>query len=125
MKPGKPLKRTGFLPRKTPMRQVSPKRAREDRQWVKVKAEVNRREGRVCWAADVVPEVECRLPLDADHWDLVSANPGARLDPANVHLICRAHHDWKHDNPVEAAHRGLRPYPRGYLGPRPGEDRPA
>lgn len=58
-----------------------------------------------------MPEVECHGPLDADEYDLRSARPGGHLDPANVQMLCRAHHDWKHAHPVEAARRGLRPMP--------------
>lgn len=116
MKRGGPLKRTGLPLRTTPLRRVSKKRAREGTARRAVVDDVIARDGSTCSARDIVPEVECWGPLDADEIVLRSQMKDAHLDPANVRMICRAHHDWTHLNRVEAAHRGLRPYPRGYMG---------
>ena len=76
--------------------------------------EVVRTTGNYCHAAELVPEVKCWGPLDPDEWKLRSAG-GSTLDASNVQMICRAHHDWKHREPIVAAERGLRPFPVGYM----------
>jgi hypothetical protein len=77
--------------------------------------EVIERDGHWCKAANLVPEVACGGPLDADEWELRSARPGGHLDPSNVQILCRRHHDWKHREVLEAARRGLRPFPAGHV----------
>jgi len=112
-----PLRRTGALLRRTRLRQVSPKRAAEWEVRAAVVAAVVARDGPWCKARLLVPEVACWGPLDPDEYDQRGVRPGGHLDPANVQLLCRAHHDWKTGNEVEAARRGLRPFPRNYTGP--------
>lgn len=119
-----PLKRTAMPPRRTPIRQVSERRRREGPARRAVVDRVVGRDGAVCSIAHLVPEVACWGPLDADEEIMRGQLKGAHLIEGNVRMICRAHHDWSHSYRIEAAHRGIRPYPRGYLGPRPGE-RPA
>lgn len=106
------MKRGGRLPPR------SSKRIAEADERRAVVAEVVARDGHWCQAITLVPEVKCGGPLDADEWELRSARPGGHLDPSNVQMLCRAHHDWKGREVIEAAHRGLRPYPVGYMGPR-------
>ena len=67
-----------------------------------------RRSGGQCVAKDLVPEIDCWGPLDADEVAPRSARPGGHLIADNVQMLCRAHHDWKHAYPNEAAARGLR-----------------
>ena len=113
---GKPLRRTRLNP-------MSAKRRAETPNRTAVIAEVAARDGAHCKAALLVPEVRCWGPLDADEYDPRAQRPGGHLDPANVQLLCRAHHDWKDAEPVEAARRGLRPFPKTYTGPDGHADR--
>lgn len=76
-----------------------------------------RRAGGRCQLADVVPEITCWGPLDADEIAGRGRRPGGHLDVDNVQIACRAHHEWKTREPLEAARRGLAPWPRGYMGP--------
>lgn len=116
MKRGGPLRRTGGLRRTGRLPQQSAKRKAEGPARRAVVAEVIARDGAVCCAAGVVPEVACWGPLDPDEVVMRGQRQGAHLDPANVRMICRAHHEWTHSWRYEAARRGLRPWPRGYLG---------
>lgn len=124
LKPGAPLKRTAMPPRRTRLRQVSDKRRREGPARRAVVERVVARDGATCSIATLVPEVGCWGPLDADERILRGQLKDAHLQDGNVRMICRAHHDWSHLNRIEAADRGIRPYPRGWMGARPGEDRP-
>lgn len=92
--------------RRSPIRPVSKKRARQNRAEAKLKAELIARRGAYCEYAQLVPEVECRGPLDKDEV-AGRGRGGDPLDPANCRLTCRAHHDWKHANPAAATERGL------------------
>lgn len=102
---------------------MSDKRRGEQPQRDAAVAEAGRRDGWRCAAEGKVPGIPCGGGLDGDEWDLRSADPGGHLDPGNIQLLCRVHHDWKHYWPVEAAHIDLRPYPVGYDGPRFGSER--
>lgn len=114
---GKPLARTGRLaPR-------SPKRIAEREQRAAAIAIAIARDGYRCKAELLVPEVKCWGPLDPDEYDQRGVRPGGHLDPANIQMLCRAHHGWKTENEVEAARRGLRPFPRNYTGPDAHIDR--
>jgi hypothetical protein len=62
---------------------------------------------RVCQAADVWPEVACAGPLDCHEVIPRSVWPKGYLDPANVRLVCRVHHDLIGDQPKRAAAAGL------------------
>lgn len=117
-----PLARSSLPGRRGRLRQTSPKRQAERDQRLITVAQVIARDGNDCRARTFgIPDVPgCWGPLDADEWNPRSAYPGGHLDPDNVQMLCRAHHDWKHAHPVEAARRGLRPYPAGYLQ-QPGD----
>jgi hypothetical protein len=95
------------------LRPVSKKRAGEQVRRDQVVAAALARDGG-CIARCVVTEIECSGRLDADEWQLRS-DGGDPLDVWNVQTLCRAHHRWKHTHPIEAAHYGLRPFPRGYI----------
>jgi 5-methylcytosine-specific restriction endonuclease McrA len=52
--------------------------------------------------------VTCQGAPAVDVDEIVSrARGGSILDPANCQTACRACHDWKHANPVEAERLGL------------------
>jgi hypothetical protein len=110
---GPPIRRKRLAPR-------SAKRIAEAPARRAVVEAVVERDGHWCQAATLVPEVKCwpsPFAVDADEYALRSARPGGHLDPANVQMLCRAHHDWKHLHPIEAARVGLRPAPpRGLDG---------
>ena len=108
-----PLARGTSQLARTPLARESKKRKAERPLRRAVVEAVKERDGERCWAVDAVPELACWGPLDPDEHELRSARPGGHLDPENVRMICRAHHDWKHLHPIEAARRGLRPWPRG------------
>ncbi len=108
-----PLRRTAPLRQSTPLArggrlpQQSQKRKREAADRAEVRRVVYDRDRR-CVAELLVPDVRCSGPLDVDEIVPRSARPGGHLDPDNCQLLCRAHHDWKHAHPEEAAALGLR-----------------
>lgn len=124
------MKRSGRLERSEPLRanlaktrawerrsrkalpSESPKRRAERPTRDAVRAQVRARAGYQCQARELVPEISCWHPpgleLDVDEIVLRSGRPGGHLDPDNCQALCRAHHDWKHDNPDDAVARGLR-----------------
>jgi len=124
MKRGEPLKRNKGLDRgtselkRTRLQPMSKKRRSEAAERRAVVAEAHARDGGRCVAADLVPHVTCWGPLDGDEIVKRSARPGGHLDAANVQGLCRAHHSWKDDHPIDAARVGLRPFPVGYMGDR-------
>lgn len=125
----KPMKRTELRRgtselKRTRIQPVSKKRQREAPTRRAVVAEAHSRDGYRCVAADVVPEVKCWGPLDGDEIVKRSARPGGHLDASNVQGLCRAHHDWKDTHPLDAARRGLRPFPVGYMGDDRPDDEP-
>jgi hypothetical protein len=77
-----------------------------------VREEALRRAGYRCQLQDVVPEVKCwhppGEPLDCDEIAQRGVAPGGHLDVDNVQVACRAHHDWKGTNRIEAEKRGVR-----------------
>lgn len=60
-----------------------------------------------CQARTRVPEIECGGPLDVHEIIPRSVWPRGELVEANCTLVCRSHHDWIGDNPVEAHRLGL------------------
>lgn len=81
---------------------------RKATQWERHKAvnEAMRRAGYQCQAREVWPDVECAGGLDGD--EIVPRGRGGDpLDPENVQILCRAHHNAKHDHPAEAERLGL------------------
>lgn len=98
------------------LRQQSAKRQAEHDLRADVRHWVITRDGG-CRGATMWPEIECGGPLDVDEWEARSAHPGAHLDPSLCQALCRRHHEQRHAQPIEAARRGLRPYPLNYIGP--------
>jgi hypothetical protein len=70
------------------MRVMSKRRRGELRVRAVVRAEVLGRDGG-CVARDRLPQVDCSGPLDVHE------------------LVCRNHHSWCHDHPLEARNLGL------------------
>jgi hypothetical protein len=73
----------------------------------KVVALVIERDGLVCYGHTVLPMLNCFGPLDPHEIVPRGRRPGGHLDPDNVRMVCRAHHDWTHDNPLHALVVGL------------------
>lgn len=94
--------------RRTPLRRMSQKRQDSRPARERVVAAALKRAGYRCEATEVVPEVECRGGLDVDEIVLRSGYRDGHLDEENTQVLCRAHHNWKHDNDDEAEKRGLR-----------------
>lgn len=124
MKPPKPIKRSTKPIKRSPLKRgtkpiarESAKRKKERGPRARVKATAMRRAGGRCELAAAVPEIACWGPLDADEIEGRGRRPRGHLDDRNVQIACRAHHTWKTDNPLEAARRGVAPFPRGYIGP--------
>jgi len=85
----------------------SAKRKAERARRLEVVDEVRRRDGDRCYAAAALPALTCRGPLDPHEVIPRSTRPGGHLDPGNVRLVCRGHHEWITDNPAAAASVGL------------------
>lgn len=85
----------------------SAKRRAEANQRAAIVIEALRRAGHQCQARHLVPEVRCGGPLDPDEIMGRGVLPGAHLIQDNVQILCRAHHDWKHDHPTRARDLGL------------------
>ncbi len=98
------MKRTP-LERRTPLRRVSLKRQRVNRERRElVRSELTRRPR--CEAGHLTP-ASCSGYATDIHEPLTRARGGSILDPANTVAICRACHDWIHDNPQSATRIGL------------------
>jgi hypothetical protein len=73
----------------------------------KVVALVVERDGLVCYGHTVLPVLGCFGPLDPHEIVPRGRRPGGHLDPDNVRMVCRAHHEWAHSNPWLAETVGL------------------
>jgi len=113
VKRGKPLKRTEFK-RKPPsttgrskqsLPQYSKKRSSERSARQEVVLLALERAHHKCEARHVTV-AECRGPLDVDEIIARSAWAKGYLELGNVQVLCRMHHDWKHDNPLTAKDLG-------------------
>ena len=130
-----PLRRGGPLKRRTPLRQMSRKRSKQQRlRRVMVQEELGKRE--LCEAGVIIrqwrlatygQEYANRLNVYAHrcnglaielHEPLTRARGGSILDPANTVAICRPCHDWVHAHPTAATAVGLLQSTHG--GPVPG-----
>lgn len=99
------------MKRGAPLRQVSAKREAENRERERAKATVRQRASGVCEARGVFlrnyPDVSgCAGQFDF-HEVLTRARGGSITEPDNILMVCRRHHDWITDHPVEAAAVGL------------------
>lgn len=68
-----------------------------------------------CQAERLVPDCRCGGKLDPHEIIPRSAWPGGELVVDNVVMVCRRHHEWIGDHPVEAHRLGL----HGYSWERP------
>jgi|CXWK01.1.fsa_nt_gi hypothetical protein len=108
------MKRSPMPARTTPMARggrlspMSSKRRAEAATRTAVREQALTLAGHRCTGQAAVPEVACGGPLDVDEIKGRGVNPGGHLDPSNVQVLCRAHHEWKHAHPDEARARGLR-----------------
>ena len=105
-----PLRRGKPPTRRTPLRQVSPKRAKQQRlRRTMVAEELARRE--LCEAGARIThaghDARCQGLAIELHEPLTRARGGSILDPANTVAICRSCHDWIHVNPAAATDLGL------------------
>ncbi|MBL7487031.1 hypothetical protein [Frankia sp. AgW1.1] len=106
--PFQPSAVAGVQATRPPLRQVSEKRAAENRQRAALLARL-RAERPSCEARFAFADVTCCGPLDG-HEPLTRARGGSVLDPDNIRMICRAHHDYIHEHPALATALGwLRP----------------
>jgi hypothetical protein len=102
-----PLKRgTRGLRRRTPLRPISDRRRGELRLRAVVRAEVLGRDGG-CVARDRLPQVDCGGSLDVHELVRRSQWRAGWLVPSNAIVLCRNHHSWCHDHPLEARNLGL------------------
>ena len=105
-----PLRRGNPPERRTPLRQVSAKRAKVQRlRRVMVAEELAKRE--LCEAGARITQAgydaRCHGLAVELHEPLTRARGGSILDPANTVAICRSCHDWVHVNPAAATGLGL------------------
>lgn len=96
------------LARTGPPAPRSAKRIAEDPERERLRRLVHLRDGGQCQGRDKVPGVRCWGPLDVDAICPEGVRPGAHLVLENLHLLCRAHHNWKHANARLAVALGLR-----------------
>lgn len=101
------MKRGGWLKRKTRLQPMSERRKSEVLRRREVVEQVRRRDGNRCQAAGLVRSVICCGPLDPHEIIPRSSWRAGYLEPDNVVIVCRAHHDWIGDNPLEAEAVGL------------------
>ena len=94
--------------RPTPTANRSPSCLREERArdiaWAGIRADVLARDI-TCRAVDLIPSVRCVGPLDPHHIRRRGQGGPDSLD--NLVSLCRAHHDWTHQNPASAREIGL------------------
>jgi hypothetical protein len=110
-----PLKRSSLdssseVKRKTPLRQMSKKRQKEQRERRKFVADVLESRPR-CQAGALIRGVmrahPCHVWSVDVHEPLTRARGGSILDPDNAVALCRSCHDWIHTHPAEATYLGL------------------
>ncbi len=117
------MKRSGPIQRKTPLRSVSKKRQKLNRQRAQmVKTELEDRPD--CEAGPVISEflksyysenaafwfdrkTPCYGRASELHEPLRRSQGGSIVDPDNTVAICRRCHDWVHANPDDALRCGL------------------
>lgn len=96
------LRRSAGLRMGAGLRARSARRKPADEQWRAVRDGVLRRRNYRCEMRDRT----CWGPVDVHHVHPVGRG-GPRLDPMNLAVLCRKHHGWVHDHPVEARDMGL------------------
>ena len=97
------------------MRAKSLKRAREDRDWPEIRAFVMERDEETCqYPKSILVRgfegrfiTPCGGPLDPHHIVPIARDKKLRLEPTNLKVLCRRHHDTVHLYPAEATILGL------------------
>lgn len=105
------VKRSGPLQRKTPLRRVSKRTAKRNRQRTVFRNEQLAARPR-CEARDTIWTVDpnwagCTSWATDLHEPLTRARGGSVLDAANTIATCRSCHRWIHDHPLKATESGL------------------
>ena len=116
MKRGQPLRRTPLKAKPRPARepgQPMPPRTRAIRAQSTRAAQVRRERAEL--ARRLHGPQRCQWPggctseaVDQDE-RLTRGRGGSATDPDNIVLLCRGHHDWKHNHPAQAQAMGLMP----------------
>ena len=95
------------------IRAVSKKRAAENRRRKKV-TDAMKREGPVMcvypvrdWGVEGPIDTDCNNRADDLHEIVSRARGGSITDPANLIGLCRTHHQWVTEHPIEAEKLGL------------------
>lgn len=104
------MKRSGPIKRKTALKAVSKKRAKVNRERTKVTKQVLAANPR-CQAGQAIrphdTKHKCHGWAVDIHEPLTRARGGSIVDPSNMVAVCRACHDWIHNNPATATTAGL------------------
>lgn len=100
-----PLRAVGGLLRRTPLAQVSKRRHAENH--VRTGTVAALKAAQIAQFGYTFCErcIAKNVPLDCDE-RLSRARGGSITDPANMQLLCRPCHDWKHTHDVEAQAQG-------------------
>lgn len=99
---GKGFSSSSAPPPATSLRRTSARKAAEQRARREL-AQRNHGPVRCQWPGGCVSEA-----VDQDEL-LMRSRGGSATDPDNIVLLCRAHHDWKHQHPTQAQAMGLMP----------------
>lgn len=83
------------------MRHRSPEKAKEHRARIAMLRRTTHGPERCQWPGGCANEA-----VDADE-RLLRSQGGSITDRDNLQLLCRTHHDWKHDHPAEAEALGV------------------
>lgn len=100
-----PMKRTEMKRSTTPIKPVSDKRKKENRERTKAMVEVRGRDQHACQLQAVIGTA-CHGPLHG-HEILKRSRGGSITDPANIMLACDGHNGWVEDHPMLAEVYGL------------------
>lgn len=105
------MKRSGPIQRKTPMRRVSKKTAKRNRDRSRFRFEQLAERPR-CESRDTIWTIEptwdgCTRWATDLHEPLTRARGGSVLDASNTVATCRACHEWIHRFPMKATQIGL------------------
>lgn len=106
-KQGKKPSRYGLKATKSNTRQRKPLRAKSDPKLQKWSREVRERDGNQCQFRKAFDS--CRTSdtrIDPHHIAPRGRRPDLIYAVANGICLCRTHHDWCHDNPMQAEHEG-------------------
>ena len=92
---------------RTRLAQQSDKRRAESAEYARAKQRAFDRDKGQCQAKDLVPHVACAGRIDPHHVAPQGRYPELRCDVDNIRCVCRRHHDWIGDHPLDARELGL------------------